>query len=448
MLPQILLFLSLTADGAGNALRAWDALAAARLEAQVQRIRRAGHPASLEELNARYHRPPKGPNAAPIYLAAFARLDAIGDQARELERGLPIVGERELPRPGQSLDPATVAALRGWLALHRDALALLHKAAGVRECRFPLDLTKGFALEVPHLARMRQAVRLLALEAIEAASRGDGKAVAGAMVAALRASRALRSEPILMSALVRTACDSITVETLQWCLGVTRPPGPALLPVQRLLAAEATENFILDAMIGERCFGIGAWKQLEKDAGRDLAAALGGGLRAPLGLGLIPRALWNTDKAFYLRMMNDYVDALSLPAPRRYTEAALVGRNLQERVPRWCLLSRMLLPALERVFQVAQRNAARCSTAAVAVACLRYRARKGRFPDDLGHLVPEFIEAVPLDPFNGKPLRYRKRRGGIVVYSVGKNLRDDGGRMKDRRGPDIAFRIVPRRASF
>lgn len=40
------------------------------------------------------------------------------------------------------------------------------------------------------------------------------------------------------------------------------------------------------------------------------------------------------------------------------------------------------------------------------LACRRYRARRGRYPDRLEELVPEFLDAVPLDPFDGKPLRY------------------------------------------
>ena len=40
------------------------------------------------------------------------------------------------------------------------------------------------------------------------------------------------------------------------------------------------------------------------------------------------------------------------------------------------------------------------------LACRRYRARHGRYPDRLEELVPEFLDAVPLDPFDGNPLRY------------------------------------------
>ena len=37
------------------------------------------------------------------------------------------------------------------------------------------------------------------------------------------------------------------------------------------------------------------------------------------------------------------------------------------------------------------------------------------------------LEAVPLDPYDGQPLRYRRLADGIAVYSIGKNGVDDGG---------------------
>jgi hypothetical protein len=42
--------------------------------------------------------------------------------------------------------------------------------------------------------------------------------------------------------------------------------------------------------------------------------------------------------------------------------------------------------------------------------------------------VPEFIDTVPLDPFSGKPLIYRFQDGGVLIYSVGSNEKDEEGR--------------------
>ena len=55
-----------------------------------------------------------------------------------------------------------------------------------------------------------------------------------------------------------------------------------------------------------------------------------------------------------------------------------------------------------------------------ALACRRYRAKHGRYPETLDDLVPEFIAAVPLDPYDGKPLRYNNEHH--YVWTVGEEL--------------------------
>lgn len=88
-----------------------------------------------------------------------------------------------------------------------------------------------------------------------------------------------------------------------------------------------------------------------------------------------------------------------------------------------------------------------------AVAVELFRRKHGRFPEKLGELVPEFLTSVPVDPFDGKELRYRKGditvrvydivkdekgkfvsipadvvKNGFRVYSIGRDLDDDNGR--------------------
>jgi hypothetical protein len=58
-----------------------------------------------------------------------------------------------------------------------------------------------------------------------------------------------------------------------------------------------------------------------------------------------------------------------------------------------------------------------------------YEHDHGRHPESLDALVPEYIEAVPVDPMaaSGELLRYAKSATGIVPYSVGMNGIDDQG---------------------
>ncbi len=63
-----------------------------------------------------------------------------------------------------------------------------------------------------------------------------------------------------------------------------------------------------------------------------------------------------------------------------------------------------------------------------ALALKRYQLKHGNYPSDLNLLVPEFAPTVPLDPVDGKPLRYYlKSDGTFLLYSIGDNGKDDGG---------------------
>lgn len=63
-----------------------------------------------------------------------------------------------------------------------------------------------------------------------------------------------------------------------------------------------------------------------------------------------------------------------------------------------------------------------------AIALKRYYLKHGNYPPHLDALVSEYLPAIPLDPVDGKPLRYRPEPdGSFLLYSVGPNGTDDGG---------------------
>lgn len=61
-----------------------------------------------------------------------------------------------------------------------------------------------------------------------------------------------------------------------------------------------------------------------------------------------------------------------------------------------------------------------------------YNTRYQKYPDNLSALSPEIIPSISLDPFSDKPFIYRVDKDGkMYLYSVGANLKDDGGSEKD-----------------
>ncbi len=59
----------------------------------------------------------------------------------------------------------------------------------------------------------------------------------------------------------------------------------------------------------------------------------------------------------------------------------------------------------------------------IALKC--YKIDNGDLPDSLDELVPQYIDKIPIDDFDGKPLRYSKQKK--IIYSVGSDLEDSGG---------------------
>ena len=64
----------------------------------------------------------------------------------------------------------------------------------------------------------------------------------------------------------------------------------------------------------------------------------------------------------------------------------------------------------------------------LAFALAAYRHQHGAYPNDLAKLAPKYIDTIPTDPFTGGDLHYRLEDGGYLLYSVGPNGKDDGGR--------------------
>jgi hypothetical protein len=94
------------------------------------------------------------------------------------------------------------------------------------------------------------------------------------------------------------------------------------------------------------------------------------------------------------------------------------------------------------------------------LALMLYQCDHGRLPDSLDALVPDYLKTLPADPYTGEPFHYRVSTGerllmfprldeskayrGVppgtaVVWSVGPDLKDGGGRVRD---PNSGYRAM------
>jgi hypothetical protein len=100
------------------------------------------------------------------------------------------------------------------------------------------------------------------------------------------------------------------------------------------------------------------------------------------------------------------------------------------------VLLSILTPALERAAEMGHRHRTNVEATITILALQRYKADKGSYPENLQQLISAgYLRQLPIDVFRDKPLVYRKTGDSFILYSVGKNFEDDGGKPgADRKG--------------
>jgi hypothetical protein len=113
------------------------------------------------------------------------------------------------------------------------------------------------------------------------------------------------------------------------------------------------------------------------------------------------------------------------------------------------ILITLMFPAANIVQDGADKATQTFDNVIVAFALAWYQRENGKYPDRLEQLAPRYLAQAPKDMFSGKDLIYRPAGNSYLLYSVGPNGRDDGGRGSDDQPPgdDLVVRMplpVPR----
>ncbi len=396
------------------------------LERRMNEVRAQGLPVTLEELNESYTIPPDAENAANLYLDAF---DNKVEWSGEDKEKLPMVGNARLPARTEPISEPNQVLIRQYLTDNQAALTILHEAAILPHARYPIDLTQGFNAQATWLIHVRQCARLLELEALMHIEQDDPNQALQSVQTGLALAQSLKS-PVLIDFMVRMAAYASQLHALERVMSRTVLTREQLQGMAELIHSPHAAHSIKYALTGEMCTGLSALRMPLQDMasmmGSDsplLALALGP-MRA---LGLLKR-----DALSYLGIMQDYIAATELPSPERLAIAKAITEDV-EQGKRGGFLTRMIVPALGRVMELESRTQAQRLVAYCALSVEQYRLALGRLPESLDELVPQYLDTVPQDPFDGQPLRYRVLERGFVVYSIGEDLSDDDGKEQEKR---------------
>jgi hypothetical protein len=395
----------------------WRAGGTRQVEALKAAARARGEPLTPEDLAAAYYAIPEGrENTTAMWQAALAVLDSAA--FKQDAKDLPVVGAGPAKIPARGEPWPERAAVEALLEKYQAGVRGLHAAAARGGAvRFDRQFDRGIAMLLEDVMTLRTGARVLILEAHVRAHRGDAPGVAESLHTLNQLPGTLDHDPVMVSLLVRIAIGGMSTQLCRELLPQVEFSDEDLRRLAEDYRTLRYHEGLQRAILGERVFGLLAFEHPE---------ALGGEL--PPGLG------WNRDEdlALYLDLMEQAVAAAQQPFPQAQQEFRAVNQRLaavtQGRFSRFRYVRTMLLvPALDAAAAAAARGDADSEGARTAIAIEQYRRQHGRWPDRLEQLVPDFLPQLPLDPYDGRTLRYVVQEDRYLLYSVGRDGVDNGG---------------------
>jgi hypothetical protein len=290
--------------------------------------------------------------------------------------------------------------------------------------------------------------RALAVQAAYEAELGHSGRAITALVRGLQVAR-VPSHGTFMTGVGQLAAEAAILSVFERVLNRTSPDAEDLRRLQEALPRRA--NLAHDMMLHERAWQIHAWTHPESSWLFATPASRPPLERLAMGIGKLTRGY--SGRLAMLDRWNRYLAATELPFQDQLRECREVGEAAQPEIDRfrnarfahwqWLRLDAGLAAELEPGVGGAMTELAlqlaQLANAQTAVAIERWRlAHPGRLPDSLADLVPAFLDAVPKDPFDAQPVRYRNLPRGFLVYCVGLDFTDDGGK-EGRRGEKPGF---------
>ena len=347
----------------------------------------------------------------------------------------------------EKTDSAANDILRA-LEKYDPALQQLRDASVRPKCKFPTHWEDGAATQLPHLTFCQAATWLFCLRAQTHLALGSSSAALAELKHALRLERAYESELSLIAGLVRISSLGMIEYSVWDGLAGRRWADEELTALEKHFAELRLANDCRFVFATERGFGNAAFLDLAKNGYGKILDQMKP--LEELGLAskptLLDRLIFHMMPSGWayevMRRNNGYFDWLfaQIDDPNGGSTDGFFPLSQQSRewlesnpVPLGVSkLSALLMDQSLAVFDNAQKKYlyAHTRTQQTRLACTleRFRRVKGGFPEKLDALVPGFIDAIPKDAFDGKPLRYRRNAdGGYDLWSIGSDRKDDGG---------------------
>ena len=331
---------------------------------------------------------------------------------------------KQFPEPPGSLSTEApyagdAAGFARYIQNNHDVLATLREGLSKPDFQIPCLIFEQTGTAIPStmlLAHIRNLARFLSDAGFAAELQGRPEAAAGQYLTCMRMGKMARNGSVLIAQLVGIALETIGARNLD-----------------ALIA-----NAVLDKAALSRIIALS--RDAETSAEDRLGVLRREAQFARVTMAMSPRRAQVFGKEYEACMASVKKD-LARPLPDILQSADDRVKELAEKYPS---CRDVVLHFLVTLPQKWTRMDLEMRVLQIRAAIALYEKAHGAPPDALAALVPGFLPEVPEDPYSAKPLRYARTGDGWKLWSVGHDLKDDGGEasLVDQKGwigPDFVY---------
>jgi hypothetical protein len=318
--------------------------------------------------------------------------------------------------PESPLNPLQAASLRADLDKAR---AALDQARRVADCpNASRDPEWGRSASQVWFPERRRCADLLAYDILLQVHQGDADGAVRSCQALVNVERTMNHPAIGPWPLVeRARMRQVAVRRIERVLAQGAPSAKALGELQELLEGDLSDHLALLQARAQRAHTDDFWERLSE--GRIPVI----GSYSPNGFAFLKGMFEGSlteNRAVCLKYNSEAVEIMKLPDHIALARISALPNLATSLYMVW---------NTSNFTQYQWNSLAELRSAVAMLAVERYRLAHGNWPKSLNDLVPAFLREVPADPFDGKPLRYRRLPDGVVIYAVGFDGTDDGGKL-------------------
>ncbi len=286
-------------------------------------------------------------------------------------------------------------------------------------------------ISVPNIMKFRSLVMVLALRSLVYLDQNQSDPALRDLLTGLQIVRLHENQPFLISHLVNGACLWESIQPIWWGINRHQWRLEDLRQIKHALNKISVKNSFRSAMKSEKAILLEVMGSTSRDELIEYIEMLD--VEHPGSIYKIipymPKGWFYQNGVYIAGELDNMTDAVIHLSSMMEAKPSLdlFDQNFQKQSnhPYRFLLTPFALANAHSRFYTLEAS---IEITKAGIALEEYYLKHKEYPESLEQLVPEYVAAVPVDRYDGKPLRYQRLgKASYRLYSVGPNLKDDGG---------------------